>query len=70
MRAEEKAWELVQFFKGRGMDGNENYAVKECALKVVEEIINSNPHINPFNTDVYSTMKYWKEVKREIEKLT
>lgn len=42
---------------------------KECALIAVNNIICSNPHSNPFNTDVYSTMDYWMEVKKEIEKL-
>ena len=38
----------------------------ECALICIDEIINSNPHSNPFNTDVHSTMQYWIEVKNEI----
>ena len=38
----------------------------ECALIAVVEIINSNPHSNPFNTELYSTMDYWIEVKKEI----
>lgn len=38
----------------------------ECALICIAEIINSNPHSNPFNTDVHSTMQYWIEVKNEI----
>lgn len=42
---------------------------KKQALIAVTEIINSNPYSNPFYTDVYSTMKYWIEVKTEIEKL-
>ena len=42
---------------------------KECALIAVDEIIKANPHSNPFNTDVVSTMKYWNEVRHEIEKL-
>ena len=42
---------------------------KKLALITVNEIILSNPHSNPFNTDVYSTMDYWQEVKQEIEKL-
>jgi hypothetical protein len=45
------------------------FDVKECALIAVDYIITSNPHSNPFNTDVYSTMSYWQEVKQEIEKL-
>jgi hypothetical protein len=42
---------------------------KQCALIAVDEIINANPHSNPLNTNVYSTMKYWQEVKQELEKL-
>ena len=42
---------------------------KQCALIAIDEIINSNPHSNPLNTDVHSTMSYWQEVKQEIEKL-
>jgi hypothetical protein len=42
---------------------------KNFALIAVDEIINSNPHSNPLNTDVYSTMSYWNEVKHEIEKI-
>ena len=42
---------------------------KQCALIAVDEIINSNPHSNPLNTDIYSTMGYWQQVKQEIEKL-
>ena len=41
----------------------------ECVLIAVDEIINSNPHSNPFNTELYSTMDYWLEVKNEINKL-
>lgn len=40
---------------------------KKHAKIAVTEIINANP--NSFNTDVYSTMSYWLEVKKEIEKL-
>jgi len=44
---------------------------KKQALIAVTEIINSNPHSNPFNfySDIHSTMQYWIEVKTEIEKL-
>ena len=42
---------------------------KKCALIAVQEILNCNPHTNPFNTDVYSTYDYWFQVKLEIEKL-
>jgi hypothetical protein len=42
--------------------------IKKCALIAVDEIILANPHSNPLNTDVYSTMDYWQEVKQEINK--
>ena len=42
---------------------------KQCALIAVNEIINSNPHSNPLNTEVYPTMDWWQEVKQELEKL-
>jgi hypothetical protein len=48
---------------------NRNRYAKECALVAVQEIICSNPHSNPLNTDVTSTMKWWMDVKQEIEKL-
>jgi hypothetical protein len=51
--AEYKAWEQA----------------KQCALIAVDEVILANPHSNPLNTDVYSTMDYWQEVKQEIENL-
>jgi hypothetical protein len=44
----------------------DNIAI-QCALIAVDEVISANPHSNPFNTDVYSTMDYWQEVKKEIE---
>lgn len=42
---------------------------KKHALIAVTEIINSNPHSNPFNTDIHSTMQYWIEVKKELTNL-
>lgn len=42
---------------------------KECALICVKNIISANPHSNPLNSDVHSTMNYWLEVKEEIQKL-
>jgi hypothetical protein len=42
---------------------------KQCALIAVNNIIAANPHSNPFNSVLESTMTYWEEVKQEIEKL-
>ena len=74
MTPEEKAIELVDKFyfieESQECDAwIDRYLAKKCALLAVDYIITSNPHSNPFNTDVYSTMSYWKEVKTEIEKL-
>jgi hypothetical protein len=74
MTPQEKAIELVDKFylieESQECDAwIDGYLAKKCALIAVQEIILSNPHSNPFNTDVYSTMSYWQEVKTEIEKL-
>ena len=73
MEAKEKAIELTDKYLDdkcyNGRYGGDEYDYKYCALIAVNEIINANPHSNPLNTDVYSTMAYWLEVKNEIEKL-
>jgi len=67
MTAKEKAIELVNKFSNIGLQQrNEGIA---CALTAVDEIIRANPHSNPFNTDIYSTMNFWQEVRNEIKKL-
>jgi hypothetical protein len=50
-------------------DVRDIHAANRCAIIAVNEIINSNPHSNPLNTEVYSTMDWWQEVKNELEKL-
>jgi len=50
-------------------DNYYNELAKQSALIAVNYIITSNPHSNPFNTDVHSTMDYWQEVMCEIKKL-
>ena len=67
MSPKEKAKELIVNFSDVGLITS--IEAKQCALIAVDEIINSNPHSNPFNTNVESTMSYWQEVKYEIEKL-
>ena len=46
-----------------------NELAKISSLIAVNYIITSNPHSNPFNTSITSTMDYWIEVKKEINKL-
>ena len=69
MNAKEKAEELVDKYDSILTYLESKNKAKKCALIAVQEIISSNPHSNPLNTNVYSTMGYWIEVKREIERL-
>ena len=72
MTPQEKAKDLYDSYWYCLLQSNiekRNYWSKQCALIAVDEIINSNPHSNPLNTDVHSTMSYWNEIKQEIEKL-
>ena len=76
MTPREKAKELFRKFiaptqQWDDVDGyiTDEYNAKQCALITVNEIINSNPHSNPMNTNGFSTMDYWMEVKQEIDKL-
>ena len=77
MTPKEKAEELFITYIHKGMNQIQpviNRVIrkdmaKQCALIAVQEILNCNPHTNPFNTDVYSTYDYWFQVKLEIQKL-
>lgn len=71
MTPKEKAEELVDKFTQT--NGNAFFA-KECALIAVDEIINSSPARSPINdgSDAmphFRAVKYWEQVKEEIEKL-
>lgn len=72
MTPQEKALDLVDKFRiisyGKHSLPTKNKA-KQCALIAVNEVISSNPHSNPLNTNVESTTDFWQEVKQEIEKL-
>jgi hypothetical protein len=63
--AKEKALCLVDMFSNYTF----KHEAKQCARVAVREIINANPHSNPLNTEVESTMLFWNEVLRQIEKL-
>ena len=76
MTPEIKAKELMNRFNNEHFPESKEYIIyqsleesKRCCLIAVDEILNCNPHTNPFNTDVYSTYDYWFQVKLEIEKL-
>ena len=75
MNAKLKAKELVDKYLmevqgadkyNYNLDSMNLYIAKQCAIIAVENIINANPHSNPLNTIVHSTMQYWVDVKQEI----
>jgi hypothetical protein len=43
-----------------------NDEAQQVAFFCVNMIILSNPHSNPFNTDVKSTMEFWNDVQKEV----
>jgi hypothetical protein len=72
MEAKLKAEELVLKFlrvENNTPEWFNTHIAKQCALIAVQEIINANPHSNPFTTEVYSTMLFWQEVKNEINNI-
>jgi hypothetical protein len=68
MTPKEKANELVDMMYFSSLKITKKDA-KNCALIAVQHVINANPHSNPLNTEVHSTMGFWINVKKEIEKL-
>jgi hypothetical protein len=76
MKPKEKAKELTLKFMKIDSDSEHFVEFKifffyaqRCALIAVDEVISSNPHSNPLNTNVESTMEYWQQVKQEIQAL-
>lgn len=77
MKPEIKAISLVSLFRDQVSgdpffplnDDDIKCAAKICAEICVNEILASNPHSNPLNTEPHSTMEYWVEVKKEIKRL-
>ncbi len=69
LKAKELYFKYTDALNIRDLQTTANPFAKQCALIAVNNIILANPHSNPFNTDVYSTMGYWLEVKQEIELL-
>jgi hypothetical protein len=65
MSPKEKAKQLVAQYRGFGMY-NENIASKQCALIAVDEILNALSYKISSN---FEELKYFEEVKQEIEKL-
>lgn len=77
MTAQEKAIELVDSFMDLSEEQEYNTPrymskemAKQCALIAVDEILNEFDHsaLNDEDYEAYK-MKYWQEVKQEIEKI-
>lgn len=72
MNAQEQAKQIVsRYYKIIDTNTTAHYEVKinisiQLAKIAVQMIINSNPHSNPLNTNVESTMAYWNEVLNEL----
>ena len=77
MNPKEKAIDLVyRFSNAQSEDGfvNSNkYRHKQCALIAVDEIISQweyiDTYLSDFGGELNINLKYWYEVKQEIEKL-
>jgi DNA polymerase elongation subunit (family B) len=71
MTPKEKGIELVKKFRIYAFTSDYDYFAENCALIAVDEIIkalNDDIYIQG-ETDIDSHIKYWDEVKNEIEKL-
>jgi hypothetical protein len=74
MTPKEKAKELVDKYLKVSFGVVEEYIpvpivfAKQCALIAVDEIIASNPNLKWF-AKLDDSIKYWQEVKKEIELL-
>jgi len=42
---------------------------QKLSIKTVERIIMANPHSNPLNTQGWSTMRFWHDVKKRLENI-
>ena len=75
MKPKEKAIELVDFYNSILINYIQNeferkYVVMECGIIAVNYVIFANPHSNPLPWNpAHSDIKYWLEVKKEIELL-
>ena len=78
MTPKEKAEELFEAMSGIGDEHHHctHYVAKQCALIAVDEILKCNPtnprkwdYVEDYTIMVDAEIKYWQEVKQEIEKL-
>ena len=67
MTAKEKAEQLINEYLHLSLH-IDFYTAKQCAIIAVRNIMAANPHSNPFNTDIYSTLDWWIDVYNELNK--
>jgi hypothetical protein len=73
MTQKEKAKELVESMAFICRECDYEYKAKQCALIAVDEILKEYAHAENHIEDIMGKIsiyiKYWQEVKQEIEKL-
>ena len=69
-KAEELCRKMLYEIEWNAQPSTVKGVAKQCALIAVEEIIQELDHL-PFDDQDFGTfkMKYWQEVKKEIERL-
>lgn len=66
---EKRAVKLIANYKSKCKSLDHDTA-KQCSLIAVDEIMRSIKMLHEvFGTPIYATLKYWRTVKKEIEKL-
>ena len=68
MDAKTKAEEIYFSYLNVGKGLISDFLAKQCALILVEELIQEHDWKNPISWNV-SRKKYWEQVKSEIQKL-
>ena len=67
MTEDEKAKEMIERIISTDPEDIDLLSAKILAEISVNEIMAGNPHSNPLNTEITSTMEYWINVKEKIK---
>ena len=69
MTAKEKSEELFGKFYAWYPNQDAQFIAKQCALIAVDELINCSISYDNYNATWASQVKYWQDVKNELEKI-
>jgi len=69
MTAKEKSEELFNKFYAWYPNQDAQFIAKQCALMAVDELIHCSISYDNYNATWASQVKYWQEVKQELEKI-